>query len=346
MEYRKLGRTDIDVSVICLGTMTYGEQNTEAEAHEQLNYAVEQGVNFIDTAEMYAVPPRKETQGLTEKHIGTWLNSKGKAQRERLVIATKVSGPNMQEYLRDGPRLSAGHIRRAVEGSLKRLQTDYIDLYQTHWPERQTNYFGELDYTHDAGKDGVPIEETLRALDDLVQSGKVRYIGVSNETPWGVAGYLRLSERHDLPRIVSVQNPYSLLNRVFEVGLSEFACREQTGLLAYSPLGFGVLSGKYLGGTKPEGARLTLFDFFTRYTNPKGIEMTQRYADIARDAGLSPATLALAFVNSREFVTANIIGATTMAQLKEDIASIDVRLDEATLEAIAQAHAETPNPCP
>lgn len=346
MEYRKLGRTDIDVSVICLGTMTYGEQNTEAEAHEQLNYAVEQGVNFIDTAEMYAVPPRKETQGLTEKCIGTWLNSKGKAQRERLVIATKVSGPNMQEYLRDGPRLSAGHIRRAVEGSLKRLQTDYIDLYQTHWPERQTNYFGELDYTHDAGKDGVPIEETLRALDDLVQSGKVRYIGVSNETPWGVAGYLRLSERHNLPRIVSVQNPYSLLNRVFEVGLSEFACREQTGLLAYSPLGFGVLSGKYLGGTKPEGARLTLFDFFTRYTNPKGIEMTQRYADIARDAGLSPATLALAFVNSREFVTANIIGATTMAQLKEDIASIDVRLDEATLEAIAQAHAETPNPCP
>ena len=344
MEYRKLGRTDVEVSLICLGTMTYGEQNTEAEAHEQMDYAVDHGVNFIDTAEMYAVPPRAETQGLTERYIGTWLKNKGR--RNELIIATKVSGPDMQEYLRDGPRLSTDHIQRAVEDSLQRLQTDYIDLYQVHWPERQTNYFGALGYHHAPEKDGVPIEETLHALGGLVRAGKVRYIGISNETPWGAAEYLRLAERHDLPRIVSVQNPYNLLNRTFEIGLSEFACRERTGLLAYSPLGFGVLSGKYLDGAQPSGARLTLFDFFTRYTTPKGVAATRRYAEIAREAGLSPAALALAYVNSREFLTANIIGATTMEQLKENIASVDVALDEAALEAIEETHAETPNPCP
>lgn len=343
MEYRKLGRTDLDVSVICLGTMTYGEQNTEAEAHEQLDYATSNGVNFIDAAEMYPVPPNENTQGRTEEYIGTWL--KKRARRDDLIVATKASGPGMQSYLRDGPRLSADHIKRAIEDSLRRLQTDYIDLYQVHWPERQSNFFGRLGYTHDAN-DGVPIEETLRAFGDLVQEGKVRYVGVSNETPWGVAEYLRLADASDLPRIVSVQNPYNLLNRTFEVGLAEFAMRESTGLLAYSPLAFGVLSGKYLGDEKPAGARLTLFDHFTRYTHALGVDTTRRYVDIAQRAGMSPATMALAFVNAREFVTANIIGATTMAQLKEDIASIDVTLSDETLEEIEAVHAATPNPCP
>ena len=343
MKYSKLGNTNIDVSVICLGTMTYGEQNTEAEAHDQLDYAVSQGVNFLDAAEMYPVPPSEKTQGLTESYIGTWLKKRG--QRDDLVIATKVSGPNMQSYLRAGPRLSAKHIHQAVEDSLQRLQTDYIDLYQVHWPERQSNFFGKLGYQHSTDE-GIPIEETLRACGDLVTAGKVRHIGISNETPWGVAEYLRLAQQYDLPRIVSVQNPYSLLNRTFEVGLAEFACREQVGLLAYSPLGFGVLSGKYLGGAKPPGARLTLFEYFTRYTGEKGVGATQRYADIAAQAGLTTTTMALAYVNSREFVTANIIGATTQEQLQENIASIDVVLEESVLEAIELAHQDVPNPCP
>ena len=346
MKYRRLGRTDLDVSVICLGTMTYGEQNSEAEAHEQLDYATHNGVNFIDTAEMYPVPPNEKTQGYTETFVGTWL--KKRARRDDLIIATKVSGPGMQTYLRDGPRLQAKHIRAAVEDSLRRLQTDYIDLYQTHWPERDTNFFGKLDYVHDAANDGTPVEETLRALEELVSAGKVRHIGVSNETPWGVAEHLRLADAQSLPRIVSVQNPYSLLNRTFEIGLAEFAMRDQAGLLAYSPLGFGVLSGKYLDGKKPDGARLSLavFEHFTRYSNDKAEEATKRYADIARAAGMTPAVLALAFVNTREFVTSNIIGATTMEQLKEDIDSINVELDDAVLEEIEAVHAAMPNPCP
>lgn len=344
MEYKNLGRTDLEVSSICLGTMTYGEQNTEAEAHEQLDYAVERGVNFIDAAEMYPVPPSEKTQGDTEAHIGSWLKKRGK--RDDLIVATKVSGPGMQTYLRDGPRLSADHIRRAIEGSLQRLNTDYIDLYQVHWPERKANFFGDLGYTHDASEDGVAIEETMRALAGLVDEGKVRHIGVSNETPWGVAEYLRLAAEHGLPRIVSIQNPYSLLNRTFEVGLAEFAMREDVGLLVYSPLAFGMLSGKYLGGQKPEGARLTLFEYFTRYSGKLAFEATARYADIAKHAGLTPATLSLAFINGREFVTSNIIGATTMPQLEEDIASAEVELDDAVLEEIAAVHAEIPNPCP
>ena len=344
MQYRQLGRTGVEVSVICLGTMTYGEQNSESEAYDQLDYAVAQGVNFMDTAEMYAIPPREETQGLTEKYIGTWLARR--KNRADLVIATKVSGPGMQPYLRDGPRLTRRHIDRAVNDSLRRLQTDYIDLYQVHWPSRQTNYFGKLGYVHDENEDATPIEETFEALARLVEQGKVRYLGISNETPWGVAEYLRVAAKRGFPRIVSVQNPYNLLNRVFEIGLAEMAHREKVGLLAYSPLGFGVLSGKYLHGAKPPGARLTRFDFFTRYLNEPGVQATQRYVDIAKEAGLDPAVMSLAYVNSRSFLTANIIGATTMEQLRANIASADLQLGADVLEALEAVHQGMPNPCP
>ena len=344
MEYRQLGYTDVNVSVICLGTMTYGEQNTESEAHEQLDYAVECGVNFIDTAEMYAVPPREETQGLTEKYIGTWLAQQ--KDRENLVIATKVSGPGMQTYLRDGPQLTRKHIDRAVNDSLQRLQTDYIDLYQVHWPSRETNYFGKLGYVHNQDDDATPIEETFEALARLVEQGKVRHLGVSNDTPWGVMEYLRLAKERGWPRLVSVQNPYSLLNRTFEVGLAEIAHREQVGLLAYSPLGFGVLSGKYLQGRKPAGARLSLFEYFQRYLGKLGVEATQGYVDIADEAGLDPAAMALAYVNARSFLTSNIIGATKMEQLRTNIASIDLKLNDDVLEAIEKVHQDIPNPCP
>ena len=350
MNYRTLGNTGIEVSVICLGTMTWGEQNTEAEAHEQLDFAVEQGVNFIDTAEMYPVPPREETQGLTETHTGNWL--KRHKNRGDLILASKVSGPDMQSYLRGGPELTRDHIERALEGSLQRLGTDCIDLYQVHWPARKTNFFGKLGYQHedDAGDPPTPISETLEALGDLVAQGKVRHIGISNETPWGAMAYLALSGQSGgkpaLPRIVSIQNPYSLLNRTFEVGLAEIAHREQCGLLAYSPLGFGVLSGKYLDGAKPANARLTLFEYFTRYTGEAGIEATRRYVEIARGAGLDPAQMALAYVNTRSFLTSNIIGATTMEQLKSNIESARLELSVDVLEAIERVHEDLPNPCP
>ena len=344
MKYRTLGNTGIEVSVICLGTMTWGEQNTEAEAHEQLDFAVAQGINFIDTAEMYPVPPKEETQGLTETFTGSWL--KRRKDREKLIIASKVSGPNMQSYLRGGPQLTRDHIERALEASLQRLGTDYIDLYQVHWPSRHTNFFGTLGYRHEEDKPATPIGETLEALGDLVAQGKVRHIGVSNETPWGTMEYLFAAEKHGLPRIVSIQNPYSLLNRTFEVGLAEIAHREQCGLLAYSPLGFGVLSGKYLGDKKPANARLTLFEYFTRYSNEAGIEATRRYVEIARRANLDPAQMALAYVNTRSFLTSNIVGATTMEQLKSNVASSRLELSDDLLAAIEQVHEDIPNPCP
>jgi len=346
MQYRTLGNTDLRVSLLCLGTMTWGEQNTEAQAHEQLDYAVGEGINFIDTAELYPVPPKKGTQGRTEQYLGSWL--KQRKDRDRLVIASKVCGPgDWVNYLRDGqPRLDRPNIEKAVNASLKRLQTDYIDLYQTHWPERETNYFGKLGYSHSPNRNGVPIAETLGVLGDLVKAGKIRYVGVSNETPWGVAEYLRVAEREGLPRIVSIQNPYSLLNRTFEIGLAEFAHREQAGLLAYSPLGFGVLSGKYLDGPKPAGARLTLFTRFVRYTNPQGVSATAEYVTLARKFGLEPAQMALAFVNSRPFLTSTIIGATSMDQLRQNIASADISLSAEVLEEIEAIHTRQPNPCP
>lgn len=345
MQTRKLGNTDIDVSLICLGTMTWGEQNTESEAFEQLDYATEAGVNFIDAAEMYPVPPRAETQGLTEQYLGNWLARRGR--REDLVIASKVAGPgNGLTYLRNGPRLTREHIREACETSLKRLQTDYIDLYQVHWPDRSTNFFGQLGYQPNPEESSTPIEETLEALDELVREGKIRQIGLSNETPWGTMEYLRLAREKGWPRAVSIQNPYNLLNRSFEVGMAEIAHREQAGLLAYSPLAFGMLSGKYLGESWPEKGRLTLFERFKRYSNSRGMAATRAYVELAREHGLSPVELALAYVNSRSFVTSNIVGATTMAQLKENIGSAAITLDQDVLDAIEALHTEFTYPCP
>lgn len=345
MRYNCLPHTDLEVSRLCLGTMTWGEQNTEAEAHAQLDYALAQGINFIDTAEMYPVPPRRETQGLTERYLGSWLQRRG--HRSQVILATKVTGRSREmAYLREGEQcLDRRNITLAVDASLKRLQTDYIDLYQVHWPDRQTNFFGRLGYTP-TDEPFVPIAETLAALAEQVQAGKIRYLGVSNETPWGLMSYRHAAERLQLPQIVTIQNPYNLLNRTFEIGLAEIAHREAVGLLAYSPLAFGVLSGKYLDGQQPPGARLTRFERFARYQTPEADAPTRQYVALARRHGLDPAQLALAYVNSRPFLTATIIGATTMAQLASNIASIDVTLPPDVLADIEAIHNRHPNPCP
>ncbi|WP_430227961.1 NADP(H)-dependent aldo-keto reductase [Paraburkholderia tropica] len=350
MEYRTLGDTNVKVSLIGLGTMTWGEQNTEQDAHEQIDYALDQGVTLIDAAEMYPVPPRPETQGQTERFIGTWLARNG-ARRDQFVLATKMTGPARQPH---NPRHIRGesnqfdrkNLTEALDGSLKRLQTDYVDLYQLHWPDRSTMTFGRSNYPWIDDAYTVPIEETLAVLADFVKAGKVRHIGVSNETPWGVAQFLRAAEKLGLPRIVSIQNPYSLVNRTFELGLSEFTHHEGIGLLAYSPLAFGWLSGKYEGGARPEGARITKFERFQRYSKPQAIAATSRYVALAKEHGLSPAQFALAFVNSRPFVTSNLIGATSMAQLKENIASVDVKLSADVLARIDALHELQPNPAP
>lgn len=346
MHYRKLGRSDIEVSLICLGSMTWGEQNSEAEGHRQLDRALEAGVNFIDTAELYSVPARAETYGSTETIIGNWLAARGR--RGDIVLATKVAGPgDWVSYMRDGTMgLDRRNIEQAIDGSLRRLQTDYIDLYQLHWPDRNTNFFGRLGYDHDTEHPGgASIEETLGVLAELVQSGKVRQVGLSNETPWGLMRFIEASERLGLPRVVSVQNPYSLLNRSFEVGLAECALREDAGLLAYSPLGFGVLSGKYLDAA-PDDARLALFPSFDRYSGAQGVAATRAYVKLAREHGLDPAQMALAYVNSRRFVTSTIIGATTMQQLDTNLASADLALGDEVLAGIEAIHAEYSNPCP
>ncbi len=346
MEYRRLGNTDIEVSVICLGTMTWGQQNTEADAHAQLDTALETGINFIDTAEMYPIPTKGETYGRTEQYIGSWI--KQRKNRNKFILATKVVGPgDWLPHIRGGKaRLDKSNIEAAVDNSLRRLQTDYIDLYQLHWPERKTNFFGKLGYIHDETENPVAIEETLRALADIVASGKVRHIGLSNETPWGIMQFLQLAEKYDLPRVVSVQNPFNLLNRSFEIGNAEVAHREQVGLLAYSPTGFGVLSGKYLNNARPEGARLTLFEGYKRYTKPRAIEATAAYVSLANDVGINPAQMALAFVNSRPFLTSTIIGVTSPGQLKSDIDSIDVKLSDDVIERIEEIHRQYPNPAP
>ncbi len=346
MQYRTLGNTDLNVSLICLGTMTWGEQNTEADAHAQLDYAWEQGVNFLDTAEMYAIPPRAETQGLTEAYIGSWLNAHGK--RDDVIVATKVTGRSTGfTYLDRGEtRLNKQQIHQAVEGSLKRLQTDYIDLYQLHWPDRKTNFFGQLGYTHDERDDAIALEDTLEALQSLIDAGKIRYVGLSNETPWGTMKCLRLHKTRNLPRMMSVQNPYNLLNRTYEVGMAEVSIREACGLLAYSPLAFGTLSGKYLEGRRPEGRRLTLFPDYKRYLNQAGLRATARYVALAKEHGLDPSHMALAYINSRPFLTSNIIGATTMEQLKTNIDSVNVSLSDDVLQGIEQIHNDHPNPCP
>ncbi len=351
MKYRPLGRTGLDVSVIGLGTMTWGEQNTPDEAYDQLDYALERGVNLIDAAELYPVPPRAQTATRTETIIGNWLTAR--KNRDRVILATKVTGRSGGlAWLRDGERpcLSRDHIMMAVEGSLKRLQTDYIDLYQIHWPDRATNFFGQLGFTlpeHALDDDSIPIEDQLQTLDDLVRAGKIRFIGLSNETPWGVMRFLELAEKNRWPRAVSIQNPYSLLNRSFEVGLAEVAFRESCGLLAYSPLAFGMLTGKYDGGKQPEKGRLTIFgEMFDRYTKPRGRRAAAIYNRIAVDHGLIPAQMALAYVNSRSFVTSNLIGATTMEQLATNIDSVDLTVPDSVIQAIEMAHAEDTYPCP
>jgi aryl-alcohol dehydrogenase-like predicted oxidoreductase len=346
MRYRPLGRTDLNVSALCLGTMTFGEQNTAAEAAAQLDRAVAAGINFIDTAEMYPVPPKAETMGRTEDCIGRWLAARG--GRDRLILASKVAGPgDWLAYIRGGTnRLDRANIEQALHDSLRRLGTDYLDLYQLHWPDRQTNFFGKLGYEHPAEDTSVPLLETLQVLGELVQSGKIRHVGLSNETPWGTMRFLSLAERHGLPRMVSIQNPYNLLNRTFEIGLAEVAMREQCGLLAYSPLAFGALSGKYLDGQRPPNGRLTLFSRFDRYSNKQAVDATAKYVAVARKHGLAPAQMALAFVTSRPFVTSNIIGATTMEQLEQNLASIDMRLSDDVLADIEAVHTSQPNPSP
>jgi aryl-alcohol dehydrogenase-like predicted oxidoreductase len=350
MEYRRLGDSDVQVSLIGLGTMTWGEQNNEQEAHAQIDYALDHGVNLIDTAEMYPVPPRAETQGSTERYIGTWL-AQHRSAREKIVLATKIAGPARQphnpRHIRgEGNQFDRKNLEEALNDSLKRLQTDYVDLYQLHWPDRSTMTFGRPSYPWVDDAYTVPIEETLSVLGEFVKAGKVRHIGVSNETPWGVAQFLRAAEKLGLPRIVSIQNPYSLLNRTYEAGLSEYAHRDNIGLLAYSPLAFGWLSGKYEGGARPAGARISLFERFARYSKPQAIEATTRYVELAKRHGMSPAQFALAFVNSRPFVTSNLIGATSLDQLKENIGSADVKLSADVLAEIDKLHELQPNPAP
>lgn len=346
MEYRPLGRTGIEVSVIGLGTMTWGQQNSEAEAHDQLDAARDRGINLIDTAEMYPVPPKAETQGRTESYIGTWLRARG--GRDKVILATKVNGRSDMTYLRGAEtRLDRANIERAVEASLERLRTDTIDLYQLHWPDRKANRFGSLGYGHVADDDAVPVEETLAVLADLVRAGKLRYVGLSNETAWGTMAFVRAAASDaGLPRVASIQNPYGLLNRSFEVGLAEVALREDVGLLAYSPLGMGMLTGKYLNGANPAGARLTLFSHYKRYRTAAGEKAAAEYVALARASGLDPAQMALAYVASRDFVTSNLIGATTLDQLESDIASCEVGLSEEVLAGIEAIHTRFPYPCP
>jgi len=346
MEYRELGRTGLKVSRLCLGTMTFGEQNSEADGHAQMDYAVERGINIFDAAEIYPVPPKAETQGRTEAIIGSWLAAPGR--RDKVMIATKVAGRGKMTWLRRDAaktRHSAAQINEAVEASLKRLKTDYIDLYQLHWPDRPMRIFEGHDYLHLEG-DTHPIDEILGVLAKLVASGKVRFVGLSNETPWGVMSFLKQSEQQGLPRPVSIQNAYNLVNRSFETGLSEIFYREQVSLLAYSPLGQGYLSGKYEGGALPNGSRKMLFNRLGRYEQGNGPRAISAYIELARKHGLDPAQMAIAFAVSRPFVTSTIIGATSMEQLKTDIDAAALELSDNVLEDIEQIHLDYPNPCP
>ncbi|HYE51784.1 MAG TPA: aldo/keto reductase [Azospirillaceae bacterium] len=345
MEQRRLGRTDLTVSAVCLGTMTFGKQNTEAEGHAQMDLALERGINFLDTAEMYAVPPSAETYGRTEEIIGSWMA--GRRNRDKVILATKIMGrPNGGfGWVRGGRnRLDRHNIIPAVEDSLRRLKTDYIDLYQIHWPDRPVAAFGR---PSPAGDDpGVPIPETLAVLADLVNQGKIRHIGVSNETAWGVMSWLAAAEMVGLPRIVSIQNAYNLLNRTFEDALAEVALQEQVGLLAYSPMAGGTLSGKYLGGVVPAGSRRAIDPRPSRYDRPRGTAATAAYVDIARRHGLDPAQMALAWVHRRPFVTATIVGATSASLLARDLDAFDLVLSDEVLAEIEQVHRANPSPCP
>ena len=346
METRRLGRSDIEVSALCLGTMTWGEQNTREEAFAQMDFALDQGVNFFDTAEMYPIATRAETYGETEAIIGEWVAARGR--RDRVVLATKVIGPGSRfPYIRDGkPRLNKTHIRAAIDDSLTRLRSDYIDLYQLHWPDRSLSAFGRLGYAHNPEAEETPLEETLEALDEAVRAGKLRTVGVSNETPWGVMRCLALAEAGLGPRIVSIQNPYSFLNRSFEVRLAEVALREDCGLLAYAPLAAGTLTGKYLGGARPAGARRTLWPDNRRYQGPQAEAATQAYVALAQAQGLDPAQMAISWVTAQPFLTATIIGATSMAQLETDIGGAALKLPQDVLDRIEEIHRIYTYPCP
>jgi aryl-alcohol dehydrogenase-like predicted oxidoreductase len=343
MDYTFLPHTDLKVSTICLGTMTFGNQNTQAEGFEQMDYALDRGVNFFDTAELYPVPANAQTQGETERIIGNWFQQSGK--RDQVILASKVAGPgDYTKHIRENLSFSKAHINEAIDNSLKRLKTDYIDLYQLHWPERNSNRFGQRGFVYDPNDPWVEnFEAVLSALEENIKCGKIRHIGVSNETPWGMMRFLDAAGSN-LPRMITIQNAYSLLCREFETGLSEICHRESVGLLAYSPLGFGVLTGKYLGGKLPEKARLTLFPRFSRYSSPQAAEATAYYLQLAEDHGLSLTALALAFVKSRSFVTSNIIGATNLEQLKENIDAYQYTLSEQVLQEIDKIHNQIPNP--
>jgi aryl-alcohol dehydrogenase-like predicted oxidoreductase len=346
MNYTQLPNTSLKVSKICLGTMTFGNQNTESESHSQLDYAIERGINFLDTAEMYPIGGNAQIVGNTESYIGSWINKIGKNQRDKLIVATKIAGPNRgMEYIRKPLDFSKKSIHEAVELSLKNLQTDCIDLYQMHWPERIMNMFGQRGLTNIDQNWQENFFDVLSIYDGLIKEGKIKHIGVSNEAPWAVMKYIHESEKHNLPRIATIQNPYSLLNRLFEVGLTEVCMRENIGLLAYSPLGFGFLSGKYLEGF-PENSRLKLFPNFTRYTNENCFKVTKLYKALAEANGLTLAQMAIAFVNQQQFVTSTIIGATTLEQLKENIAAFEVKLSPEIISEINKIQELHPNPAP
>ena len=344
MNYKKLGNTDLNVSTICLGTMTWGEQNTQNEAFEQMDYSLDNGVNFWDTAELYAVPPKAETYGYTETIIGNWFEKTKK--RKDVILASKVGGPS-RKYMRNGENSFTGkNLENALHGSLKRLKTDYIDLYQLHWPERNVNNFGRLGYEHKEN-DWNKFEDVLENLKKFIEEGKIRYVGLSNETPWGVMNYLQLAKDKDLPRMVSVQNPYSLLNRSYEVGLAEVSIRENIGCLSYSPLASGYLTGKYRNKQFPKGSRMERdFDFWTRYRKPNMEEAVEDYYKISQKFDLDMSQMSIKFCEVQDFMTSVIIGATTMEQLKTNVESVKVNLDSEVIKEINNVQKKYPNPCP
>ena len=344
MNYKKLGNTDLNVSTICLGTMTWGEQNSEKEAFEQMSYAIDNGVNFWDTAELYSVPPKESTYGLTEEIIGNWFTKNKK--RHEVILASKVAGPS-RSYLRDGQNSFVGkNLENALNNSLKRLKTDYLDLYQLHWPERNVNNFGKLGYTHKESE-WSKFEDVLVNLKKFIDQGKIKYVGLSNETPWGVMNFMQLSKDKNLPRMMSIQNPYSLLNRSYEVGLAEVSIREQIGCLSYSPLASGYLSGKYRNGAMPKGSRIERdYEFWGRYRKPQSENAIEEYYKISKKYNLDMSQMAIKFCEIQDFMTSVIIGATTMDQLKTNIESVKVKLDKDIINEINAIQRKYPNPCP
>ena len=345
MKFKKLGNTDLDVSLICLGTMTWGTQNSEKDAFEQMDYSISKGVNFFDTAEIYSVPPTSESYGKTETMIGNWFEKR--KNRDKIILASKVAGPGCDWIRGGGNNFDENKIAEAIDGSLKRLKTDYIDLYQLHWPERSTNFFGRRDYLYNNEEgDWNSFESILEALNKFIKSGKIRYIGMSNETPYGMSRYLEIAKNKGAPRMMSVQNPYNLVNRTYEIGMSEISIREKCGLLVYYPLAAGALSGKYQDGKMPKDSRMALFKGWERHLNPLAMKAYEKYSKVAKDFNLTMVQLAQAFVNSSPFVTSNIIGATTMDQLKENVESINIDFTDEMMDRVNEIHNNNPNPSP